>query len=283
MHTEDGDAARRHAGPPPRSAASVHPPPRHPATRLALEQLATAFPPYQPTHRFAGASIDAAHAALAGARRRGDLVDLGIPGWLRPADALKLYGPAYFSDGDVLETGCYHGLSTRIQVDAPRNAARGRRLVSPELRAEYVAEAGRTTSDAAELRSLVVGDARDSCAMLRRDGRQFGFAFVDHAHTHDLVHAACEDLKHLLRPGGLALFHDHNDDRNLHDAEYGVFQAVEDAFADRSFAFYGIYGCTGLFRRAGGSVLSRLSAAPARASSRIARSHPEPAPGAGSA
>ena len=222
---------------------------RHPESRLALDQLATVHPPYRPTYRFGADRIDAAHARLGESAMQGDIIDLGIPGWLRPADALKLYELAYFSDGNVLEIGCYHGLSTRIQTDALRNAGRGRTLTSLELMADYVAEAERHTAGNAAFREFVVGDARGSCAALRRDGRTFGTAFVDHSHTYELVHAACEDLKHLLNPGGFALFHDYNDERNAHDPEYGVFQATRDAFADDSFTFHGIYGCTGLFRR----------------------------------
>ena len=222
---------------------------RHPASRLALDQLGTLHPPYRPTYRFEAAFIDDAHAALAAAPTQGGLIDLGIPGWLRPADALKLYELAYFARGDVLEIGCYHGLSTRIQTDALRRAGGGRSLTALELVAEYVAQAERSTADNAALRRFVVGDARESCAALLAGGRVFGFAFVDHSHTYELVHAACADLKRLLRPGGFALFHDYNDERNARDPEYGVFQAAEDAFADGSFAFHGVYGCTGLYRR----------------------------------
>jgi predicted O-methyltransferase YrrM len=222
---------------------------RHVDSHLALDRLATAYPPYRPTYRFGAQHIDAAHARLGATAMQGDIIDLGIPGWLRPADALKLYELAYFSDGDVLEIGCYHGLSTRIQTDALRNAGRGRTLTSLELMADHVAEAERHTADNAAFREFIIGDARESCAALRHHGRTFGTAFVDHSHTYELVHAACEDLKHLLNPGGFALFHDYNDDRNAHDPEYGVFQAARDAFADGSFTFHGIYGCTGLYQR----------------------------------
>lgn len=222
---------------------------RHPDSFLPLDRLATTYPPYLPTYRFGGGHIDGAHARLGGSAMQGDIIDLGIPGWLRPADALKLYELAYFSDGDVLEIGCYHGLSTRIQTDALRHAGRGRTVTSLELMPEYVAEAERHTAENAAFRTFVTGDARESCAALRHDGRRFGTAFVDHSHTYELVHAACQDLKHLLNPGGFALFHDYNDDRNAHDPEYGVYQAARDAFADGSFRFQGVYGCTGLYRR----------------------------------
>ncbi len=96
---------------------------------------------------------------------------------------------------------------------------------------------------------MLVGDARELTARLVAEGRRFGFAFVDHSHAYDLVHAACLDLKRLVVPGGFALFHDHNDVRNGRDGQYGVASAVRDAFADGSFRFWGTYGCTGLFRR----------------------------------
>jgi hypothetical protein len=223
---------------------------QHADTWIEEDRLGAEYPEYRPTHTFRGPYIDAAHAAIAAYPRKGVIIDAGIPGWLRPADALKLYEMCYFARGDVLELGAYHGLSTSIAARALRNAGRGRRrIVSLELDAEAAAEATRNTAEWDDLRTIVLGDARDACRALMEERRRFAFAFVDHSHNYELVHAACLDLKTLLAPDGFALFHDFNDARNGRDPDYGVWHAVRDAFSDGSFAFFGVYGCTGLWRR----------------------------------
>ena len=57
---------------------------------------------------------------------------MGIEGWLWREDALKLYEMAYFARGNILELGCYHGLSTALLALALRNARRGHKLLSVE-------------------------------------------------------------------------------------------------------------------------------------------------------
>ncbi len=225
-------------------------PHRHADSAVAEAELGTRFPPWRPTFRFRGPFLDPFHASLAVAGADG-LIDLGIEGWLRPADALKLYELAVFSPGDLLELGTYHGLSTHIQGHAMAASDPRLRLTSLELDPELAAVA-RTQLVQPGRHDVVVGDARESGARLVAAGRRFGLAFVDHSHEGALVAVACEQLKRLVVPGGFALFHDYNDVRNGREPGYGVFGAVRDAFADRSFAFWGCYGCTGLFRRARG-------------------------------
>lgn len=225
-------------------------PHRHADSAVPAGALGTRHPEYRPTFRFRGRYIDAFHRSLDAAGPDG-LIDLGVAGWLRPADALKLYEMAWFSPGDLLEFGTFHGLSTHIQSRALLASGQRASITSLELVPEYAAEAARHLQAPAASHRFLVGDARESARALIEDGRRFGFAFVDHSHGYDLVEAACQHLKRLVVPGGFALFHDYNDSRNTRgDAGYGVFQAVEDAFADGSFRFWGVYGCTGLYRRA---------------------------------
>lgn len=124
---------------------------------------------------------------------------LGIEGWLRPADALKLYEPAYFAPGDVLDLGTYHGLSTHIQSRALLACGEDNRMTSLELDACY-AETAATHLFAAPAgrHDILVGDARQSAQMLIAARRRFGFAFVDHSHEYGLVEAACQQLKQLV-------------------------------------------------------------------------------------
>ena len=220
---------------------------RHQSTWLDAAELGSRFPPYVPTYDFLQPYIDHRHVTLATAPLNGEIIEIGIPGWLRPADALKLYELAYFAPGDVLEIGTYHGLSTSIQAEAM--AARpGRRLVTLELDPPAVAEARKHTARWSSSIDIMEGDARQSCQQLAAAGRRFSYAFVDHSHSYELVLAACQDLKQLLTPGAFALFHDYNDARNGTDPDYGVWHAVGDAFRDGSAEFWGVYGCTGLWR-----------------------------------
>lgn len=221
---------------------------RHPETWIPPEQSGLDFPPYRKTFDFPGEFIDSSHAAYARATSSG-LIETGIPGWLRPADALKLYEMAYFSQGPILELGAYQGLSTSILAQGQYNAGHARTIVSMDSDSAALDQARLNLGDLAKYCNFVPGDARITCDRLKQNSRTFWFAFVDHSHSYELVYTACVDVKTLIVPGGFALFHDFNDPRNGKDPNYGVYQAVVDAFSDDSFVFYGIYGCTGLYRR----------------------------------
>jgi predicted O-methyltransferase YrrM len=234
----------------------------HPETFLRLEELGARYPPYQPTFPFAGHFIDASHrfyaecpldptGVLIQVRRR-RWFGPPIQGWLRRADALKLYEMAYFADGDILELGSFNGLSTTILARARRASKRGVRLVSVDLNPGAIRETRRTL----RLQGLdgdteqVCGDAADVAARLVAGGRRFAFVFVDHSHEFDPTLRVCQALPSLLTPGGFCLFHDFNDARNADpDAtDYEVYQAVMEGLDAQRFTFYGIYGCCALYR-----------------------------------
>lgn len=221
----------------------------HPESWLDENRIGIEFPPYRPTFPYDGPFIDDTHSQLAIAPTNGAIIEIGIPGWLRPADALKLYEMAYFASGDILEFGSYHGLSTSIEAKAISNAKNNCHIFSLELDPHSAKFARQNTEQWSNLRTVIIGDARNSCCDFIAQNKKFDFAFIDHSHSYELVFAACEDLKLLLSTGSFALFHDFNDIRNGKCADYGVWQAVTDSFADGSFFFCGIYGCTGLWRR----------------------------------
>jgi hypothetical protein len=64
------------------------------------------------------------------------------------------------------------------------------------------------------------------------------------------VKSACIALPQVQNPGAFCLFHDYNDKRNMDPGcdDYGVYQGVRDGLDPARFAFWGIFGCTGLFR-----------------------------------
>lgn len=269
-------------------AATVERPLRaipHLDTWLALEQTATPNwdrMAYRRTYHFPGEWIDDYHRGLSTVALREDgFIDLGLAGWLLRADALKLYELAYFA-GDVLELGTCCGLSASVIARAIHGSGRERAFATVDLdpTIQDAARWGLNEQDvprreliryfrmdgAAFLRDLIArGEPRSPPLLdrlLRRreqpgplDGlpRRFSLVFVDHAHTYEAVAEVCPLLDQIIAPGGFALFHDYNDPRNIRpdDPDYGVYQAVRDALSKDRFEFYGVFGCTGLYRRVG--------------------------------
>lgn len=229
----------------------------YPDTWASLEDDTFGPRPYQPTYITGRAYIDGFHSDLTKAPRNGVLIDLGIGGWLRPTDALKLYEMAHFCDGDVLELGTNRGLSAYVLASALKASGRDGQLISVDINPAMIEAAGvtlvaRGLADSVELRCA---DAMSLAAELRAEGRRFGFCFVDHSHTYEAVRTVCEALPDLLSPGGFVLFHDFVDRRNTRrcgvgesDGEYGVFAGVEDGLDSAKFAFHGIFGCSALYR-----------------------------------
>jgi SAM-dependent methyltransferase len=233
-------------------------PNRHGSTFLTLDQTATDcrfHMPYIRTFDFPGDFINPQHRELVSNIDSNGMIDIGVEGWLLPADALKLYELVYFCGGDVLELGTYRGLSTSICVQALEAAGLSNVIVSIDLSADEIERArtnlaGRLGSERVNLFAVEAGQAvRD----LARAKRMFNFAFIDHSHAYEHVYDVCRSLHRVLKLGAFALFHDFNDPRNSAPSapEYGVYQGVLDGLDERRFEFWGIYGCTGLFRRVG--------------------------------
>lgn len=220
---------------------------------IAPDALGSTILPYLPTFPFDG-YINEQHRRLAtSAVRGGHLIDLGIAGSLRREDALKLYELAYNVPGDILELGCDQGLSTSILAQATRDARLQRAIVSVNFRSDYLARARVNLAIRGLIRMVDFhcGDAGALCIELAHQGRRFSFVFVDHDYSYDAVRAICLRLSELLVEGGFCLFHDFNDARNRDERQtgYGVARAVNDCLDKEMFAFYGIYGCSALYRR----------------------------------
>ena len=124
---------------------------KHPELFVELDQIGLTLPEYLPTFDFPKAYINSSHAVYAKCPvNEDDLVKVkksrwgfgeDIPGWLRRADALKLYELAYFVQGDILEVGCYHGLSTTILAKAARQSPWSKHIYSIDMSPECVEEA----------------------------------------------------------------------------------------------------------------------------------------------
>jgi len=225
-------------------------------TWLSPEQIGSNKRPYRPTFPFDG-FINANHRFYSICPSKSDaplLINIGIPGSLRREDALKLYEMGYYAPSDILEIGCGNGLSTSILAQAVSDSDRSISIISVDLSEAKVASAKNNLTkkgliDSVELRC---GEAGDVCKGFEIGDRSFGFIFVDHSHAYDDVFRVCMTILNILQPGGFCLFHDFNDRRNLElsNAGYGVSRAVMATLgARRDFSFYGIYGCTALYRK----------------------------------
>lgn len=235
---------------------------RHPDTFLTLAELGSTYPDYRPTFDFGKPYIDGYHEFFATCpTRAGGLIQVKnnrpvgdgfIPGWLRRADALKLHELAYCVRGDILEIGCYHGLSTTILSQANRLSPHRKHIDCVDNNPECI----KAAQENLRARGLSAGvtmtfsDATVAVKAFAAAGRKFEFAFIDHAHAYEPVYTVCRELDRVMLQGGFCLFHDFNDPRNREagDADYGVYQAVSAALDPARFEFYGIYGCTGLYR-----------------------------------
>ena len=209
--------------------------------------------PYKKTYGIEGDFINDAHRFYSQCQVQDQiLIDTGIEGWLRREDALKIYELAYFSCGDILELGCFKGLSTSVIAQAIADSGRRLNFSSIDLVESHVIQTKNTLSRI--LRKINgkvhVAEGNAFCESLVNEGRSFGFVFVDHSHEFCLVQSAAKLLNYLVAPGGFCLFHDYNDSRNKdpNDHDYGVYQGVHEGLDMNKFEFFGIFGCCGLFR-----------------------------------
>jgi predicted O-methyltransferase YrrM len=229
---------------------------RHDDTFLTLDETAVDRRfrmPYLKTYAYPGEFINRQHATLVSNLAPSGMIDIGVDGWLLPADALKLYELAYFCGGDVLELGTYSGLSTSVIAQASHDAGVHSAIVTIDLDPGAIARsrANLQGRPGAERVYPLVADGAQAVRSLNDANRTFNFAFIDHSHAYEHVYDVCRLLDRVLKPGAFCLFHDFNDPRNA-DAdvtEYGVHQGVLEGLDLSRFEFWGIYGCTGLFRR----------------------------------
>ncbi len=233
----------------------------HHESFMRLDELGSNFPNYSQTFEFPGEFINESHKLFSTCPvREGILIEIRdrpttgsiIEGWLRRADALKLYEIAYFVSGDILELGSYHGLSTSILARAALDSPHKKNIFSIDLDMENVKKTNEHLHEMG-LKSNVItmcGDALTITRGLVSAGPRFDFVFVDHSHAYEAVYPVCRELGGVLKPGGFCLFHDFNDARNreAEEKDYGVYQAVVGGLDPERFDFYGVYGCAALYR-----------------------------------
>jgi hypothetical protein len=142
-------------------------------------------------------------------------------------------------------------LSTSILARAVKDARSGRSITTVDANALYSAEARKVLQPFPFVR-LVIADASTHCRYSQQRGERFALVFVDHSHSYDDVSKVCRLLPAILVvKNGFALFHDFNDRRNNDPADpnYGVSIAVIDHLSAAEFEFFGIFGCSALYKR----------------------------------
>lgn len=229
---------------------------------MSLDELGVMLPDYLPTFDFGRKYIDSFHKFLSKCQvQDATLIQIKngrwwggdvIQGWLRREDALKLYELAYFVQGDILELGSYHGLSTTILSKANRSSPYKKHIYSVDLDPECVKQTERNLRSKGLNRDITTycADATTAVKTFEVDGKKFEFAFIDHSHAYEPVYTVCRELDKVMLKGGWCLFHDFNDARNRdpQNPDYGVYQAVTEGLDATKFEFYGIYGCTALYK-----------------------------------
>lgn len=219
---------------------------------VPYEKLGDIAPPFKPTFPYEGTFINERHKYYSTCPTSGPCIQVGIVGWLQQADALKIYELAYQVKGDILELGCHKGLSTSIITQAIQDSGRTRRFTTNDLSPEFLGDTKALLTKLNLLNGVEFrqGDSAKICRDLASEKRKYDFAFVDHCHEYDPVYTVCVELHKVLNPGGFCLFHDYNDASNriTDEKKYGVYKAVADGLDPKRFEFFGIFGCTALYR-----------------------------------
>lgn len=220
---------------------------------IPKENIGRIIPKYKRTINFYRRFINSNHKYYSECPLNGEIIDAGINGWLRREDALKIYEMAYYSKGDILEFGSYHGLSTSIISKANYDSGLKKKILSIDidLEASNIATNNLKKLELEKNVDFIVNNSDIIIDNLINEKKEFNFVFVDHSHQYQPVYNVCSRLDELVKKGGFCLFHDYNDIRNIDNEndDYGVYQAVHDGLKANNFEHYGDFGCTALFKK----------------------------------
>ena len=98
-----------------------------------LGKTAPTLSPYIPHKRARNISTNTMHSMQPAHLIMEITINIGIPGWQRREDALKLYELAYYVDGNILELGCFHGLSSSIMAQSINDSTRKKSITSVDI------------------------------------------------------------------------------------------------------------------------------------------------------
>jgi predicted O-methyltransferase YrrM len=174
-----------------------------------------------------------------------------IPGWLRAADAEKLYELASLTEGPILEIGTHYGKSAVLMALALKDARRRDVVYTLDIDRRAI-RAAAAEAKARQLDDVIVFVRGTSRAFARAyPNLRPTLTFVDGDHTRAGVDRDLAALEALVPVGGSLLFHDfadpRNDDPGCPDTK--VRPAVEESWVARDCEFVGTFGVCGLFLR----------------------------------
>jgi predicted O-methyltransferase YrrM len=174
-----------------------------------------------------------------------------IPGWLRAADAEKLYELAYLTAGPILEIGTHYGKSAVLMALALKAAQRRDFVYTLDIDCRAI-RAAAAEANARQVDDVIVFVRGTSRAFARAyPNLRPNLTFVDGDHTRAGVERDLAALEALVPVGGSMLFHDfadpRNDDPGCPDTK--VRPAVEESWVPRDCEFVGTFGVCGLFLR----------------------------------
>ena len=218
----------------------------------AASTLGAEFPAHQPFYAGYDLAIDADHAQIPDLPINGGLLNIGLPGYLRAADASALYELAYFCSGDVLELVAHSALSSLFLSQAIVNAGSHIRLVSVETHVGYasLAQEAITTLGLDAVCDFHSGDPLTVLETLAITSGRFGLVFIDFAQSREALDAVVARLSTLLTPNGCVVFHDFNDVNNTRQPpEYEIYAVVEALINTHEFRFVSVVGCCAVLQK----------------------------------
>lgn len=141
-----------------------------------------------------------------------------IDGWLQPIEAHYLYECAYHSN-NILELGCYHGLSTTIMTRALKDAGNRGTMTTLDVFEENInktkANVQRQTPDV-----KIKYEVADAINFVLSNNNKYDLIFVDANHTYDWMKILTQKLSTVAE--GKIVFHD------FFHKNTGVQKAVEE-------------------------------------------------------
>jgi predicted O-methyltransferase YrrM len=219
---------------------------------LEPERLGT-YKPYRPTFEQSAKLGETHRRLLSAPLKPGSVaIDIGIPGSLRREDAAKLYELMYFGEGNALVLGAGQGLAAAISAQAIYDSGRRAMVVAVDANGWRLesARANLAALNLEENAEFVEAQPGAFSELGSSRGLKFGAVFVDHSTAYADVRSVCKHLPNLVADDGFVLFHDFNDRRNRDETKnrYGVYSGVLDALPVPPFSFFGVFGCTGVYR-----------------------------------
>jgi len=161
------------------------------------------------------------------------IIKTGIEGWLQPIEAHYLYECAYNSN-NILELGCYHGLSTTIMAQAIYDAGNKGTMTTLDVFNDNINETMKNVkTHTPEVN--VNYEVEDAINFVIADNKKYDMIFIDANHTYEWMKILTQKLSKISE--GKIIFHD------FFHKSTGVQKAVEEVLglATHKIGSIGVY------------------------------------------